>query len=150
MVRDLGTEWAGICLDTVNSIGALEGPEVVVDTLGPLTVNLHVKDFRIARAPHGMGFVVEGTPAGLGMLDVPWLLDAIGGNGREVNAILELWTPPEATVDATIAKESAWAEQSITYLQAALARHGDVEAKATPATAEPVGSRRDDGPHVDR
>ena len=40
MLRRLGSEHVGICLDTVNSFGALEGPEVVVATLAPWTVSL--------------------------------------------------------------------------------------------------------------
>jgi sugar phosphate isomerase/epimerase len=105
----------GICLDTVNSFGALEGPEVVVETLGPWVVNLHVKDFDIRRASHQMGFAIEGRPAGQGRLDVPWLLEAL--RERTFNAILELWTPPDATVDATLAKENAWAIASVDYLR---------------------------------
>ncbi len=109
--------WVGICLDTVNSFGALEGPQVVVDTLGPLTVNLHVKDFTIFRASHMMGFTVEGRPAGQGKLDIPWLLGELKRHGRECNAILELWTPPESSLDETIRKEQQWAEESVTYLR---------------------------------
>ncbi|MGQ9553784.1 MAG: hypothetical protein ACUVWR_06710 [Anaerolineae bacterium] len=33
------------------------------------------------------------------------------------NAIVELWTPPEETVAATIAKQEAWAVESIAYLR---------------------------------
>lgn len=117
IVRRLGANWVGICLDTVNSFGALEGPRVVVNTLGPLTVNLHVKDFTIFRASHMMGFTVEGRPAGQGKLDIPWLLGELTQRGREFNAILELWTPPEETLDATIAKEQRWAEESVAYLR---------------------------------
>ena len=63
----------GVCLDTVNSFGALEGPAVVVEALAPLAVNLHVKDFVVTRHSSQMGFTVEGRPAGQGSLDVPWL-----------------------------------------------------------------------------
>lgn len=109
--------YVGICLDTANSFGALEGPDTVVRSLGPWTVNLHVKDFAIARAPHQMGFAIEGRPAGKGRLDVPWLLDTLQSMGRDVNAVLELWTPPEPTLAATIAKEAAWAEESVAHLR---------------------------------
>lgn len=107
----------GICLDTVNSFGALEGPEVVVKTLGPRVVNLHIKDFTIFRASHLMGFTIEGCPAGQGQLNVPWMLNELNEVGRDLNAILELWTPPENTLAETIAKEEAWAVQSIEYLR---------------------------------
>jgi L-ribulose-5-phosphate 3-epimerase UlaE len=100
----------------VNSFGALEGPEVVVDALAPYTVSLHVKDFTIRRVDHQMGFVVEGSPAGQGRLDIPWLLESISEAGCEPNAIIELWTPPDPDLPATIAKEEAWARESVTYM----------------------------------
>ena len=117
IVERVGSSSVGVCLDTVNSFGSLECPEVVVDTLAPLVANLHIKDFAIRRADHQMGFVIEGTPAGEGRLDVGWLLDKVRNNGRDANAILELWTPPEDNLNATIAKEDAWASQSIRYLR---------------------------------
>ncbi len=117
IVHRLGPDWAGICLDTVNSLGALEGPEVVVAELGPLTVNLHLKDFTITRASHNLGFSVEGRPAGQGRLDVPWLLAELKRGGCNPNAILELWTPPEPAITETISKEDFWARESISYLR---------------------------------
>ncbi|MFN2284919.1 MAG: sugar phosphate isomerase/epimerase family protein, partial [Anaerolineae bacterium] len=117
IVETVDSPHLGICLDTVNSFGALEGPEGVIDTLGPWTVNLHVKDFTIRRADHKMGFVIEGTPAGKGRLDVPALLARLRAWGFDGSVILELWTPPEATLAETIAKEAAWAEESVGYLQ---------------------------------
>ena len=121
VIEQLG-DWVGICLDTVNSFGALEPPRVVVDRLGPLTIALHLKDFTIHRHPHSMGFEIEGTPAGSGLLDVPWLLAALAEVAVVPTAVLELWTPLEAPLSATIATEAAWAEQSIAYLR----RHTDL------------------------
>jgi 3-oxoisoapionate decarboxylase len=117
MVRAAESTRVGICLDTVNSFGALEGPAVVLENLGPLTVNLHLKDFAVRRAGHKMGFTVEGTPAGDGRLDVPWLLRRLRELGRDPNAILELWVPPEADLEKTVAKELEWARRSLTYLR---------------------------------
>jgi sugar phosphate isomerase/epimerase len=117
IITQIGSRYAGVCLDTVNSFGALEGPEVVLETLGPLVVNLHVKDFIVVRADHKMGFTIEGRPAGQGQLDVPWLLQKLRSHGRDVNAILELWTPPEANLEDTISKEAAWAIASIEGLR---------------------------------
>lgn len=116
-VAEIGSPWVGVCLDTVNSFGALEGPDVVVEALAPLVVNLHVKDFDVRRMDHQMGFVIEGRPAGQGRLDVPRLLSQLRTAGRDPDAILELWTPPEATLTATMAKERRWAEESIAYLR---------------------------------
>ena len=112
-----GSASVGVCLDTVNSLGALEGPELILDVLGPRTINLHVKDFVIARASHAMGFNVEGSPAGDGMLNVPRVLEQLTRFQRDPNAILELWTPPGHDLDETISREQAWAEKSIRYLR---------------------------------
>ena len=121
IVERVGGSNIGICLDTVNSFGALEGPEAVVEALGPYVVNLHLKDFSIRRASHMMGFTVEGTPAGQGRLNVPWLLEKLKPTGRDFNAILELWTPPEGNIDATIGKEDRWAKESVEYLRTLIA-----------------------------
>jgi sugar phosphate isomerase/epimerase len=117
IIETAGDNRIGVCLDTANSLGAGEGLETVIGTLAPLTVNLHIKDFHIERVPHLMGFTVSGRPAGVGFLDVPGLLERLGPFSRCRTAILELWTPPESDVQQTIAKEAAWAGQSLEYLK---------------------------------
>lgn len=124
IVRELG-DWAGVCLDTVNSFGALEGPDVILPVLGPLVVNLHLKEFVIRRVDHQMGFVVTGMPAGQGMLDIPRLLRVLEPRRRvrDFNAILELWMPPVLDSAgglihaATVAQEDAWIAESVAYLR---------------------------------
>jgi len=118
IMEDADSERIGICLDTVNSLGALEGPDAVMAELAPWVVSLHVKDFVVCRVGHAMGFVVEGRPAGEGMLDLPWLFSALARHGRDPNAILELWTPPEPTLAATIDKEALWVARSVVNLRA--------------------------------
>jgi len=117
MVTETDPEWVGICLDSVNSMGAGEGIEEVIRTLSPFTINLHLKEFVIKRVSHKMGFVVEGLPAGEGMLNIPALLETIEKTGKCQSAILELWTPPSETIEETIRKENVWAEVSITNLK---------------------------------
>jgi 3-oxoisoapionate decarboxylase len=117
IVERVGSPQVGICLDSVNSVGAGEGLAEVVGTLAPYTVNLHLKDFGIRRLPHLMGFQVDGRPAGAGMLNVPWLVAQLQPHGRCHTAVLEQWVVPEADPAATILKEAAWAEQSMTYLK---------------------------------
>jgi sugar phosphate isomerase/epimerase len=107
----------GICLDTANSIGCLENLETVLGALAHRVVNLHVKDFAVFRPPHLKGFIVEGRPAGQGQLDVPRLLNRLRAAGRDPNVIVELWPPPEPTTAAAVAKEAAWAKESVRYLR---------------------------------
>ncbi|HET6559831.1 MAG TPA: TIM barrel protein [Prolixibacteraceae bacterium] len=118
MVEKSGSKHVGICLDTVNSMGAGEGLETVIGRLAPLTVNLHVKEFSVERVFHQMGFVIEGKPLGKGMLPLADLVKRVSPLCQ--SAILEQWTPPEQTIEATIKKEKDWALESISYLKSTL------------------------------
>src|SRR5213075_3226995 len=117
LIESAGSERVGVCLDTANSLGAGEGLDAVVTTLAPFVVNLHLKDFHIARLPHLMGFTITGRPAGDGFLNVRALLKQLGPFGRCQTAVLELWTPPEPRLEDTIAKEAAWAGKSVAWLR---------------------------------
>ncbi|MDQ2901762.1 MAG: sugar phosphate isomerase/epimerase [Acidobacteriota bacterium] len=116
-VLGYGSPFLGVCLDTVNSLGALETPEQAVERLAPHVLSLHVKDFDIERVPSKMGFHVVGRPAGSGRLDVPWILSRLTERGRSPNLIVELWTPWAETLDRTIAIERDWARRSVEYLK---------------------------------
>ena len=107
----------GICLDTVNSVGAGEGLEWVTDVLAPYTVNLHIKDFSIMRFSHNMGFTVAGAPAGKGMLDLPRIMEKLSKHKRCQSAVLEQWVIPEKELVETIQKEKQWAIEGIKYLK---------------------------------
>ncbi|MDX2109350.1 MAG: TIM barrel protein [Verrucomicrobiota bacterium] len=117
MIMRINSEWVGICLDTVNSLGAGDGLDTVMEWLAPHTVNFHVKDYSIRRVSHKMGFVVEGTPAGRGMLPVAAVVGRLSKLGHCQSAIIELWPAPEAALDATLAKENAWLDESVANLR---------------------------------
>jgi len=116
-LREVGSEFLGITLDTVNSLAIPEGTREVARRLIPWTCCLHVKDFAVRREWHMMGFRVEGRPAGQGQLDVPWLLGALRKAGAQCNAILELWVPEQTTLEQTIELEQRWAVESVAYLR---------------------------------
>jgi 3-oxoisoapionate decarboxylase len=120
MILETDPEWIGICLDSVNSMGAAEGIETVADKLAPYTLNLHIKDFEIRRVDHKMGFNILGKPAGQGMLNIPDLVAKVASFNQCRSAILELWTPPAADLDSTIVREAQWARESIDYLKSIL------------------------------
>jgi 3-oxoisoapionate decarboxylase len=117
IIQSVGSEWVGICLDSVNSMGAGEGFETVSEILLPYTINLHIKDFTIRRVSHKMGIIIEGAPAGKGMLNIEDLISRLSETGQCKSAILELWTPPEKTTEDTVIKEEKWASESIEYLK---------------------------------
>jgi 3-oxoisoapionate decarboxylase len=121
MVQRLNSPCLGVCLDTVNSLGALEMPDITVRTLAPYTVNLHVKDFEIRRVPYMMGFEVTGRPAGQGRLNLPAVLQELRPCGRHPNLVLEQWPTFSGSLEQTIAREAEWAQAGFNYLKSVLA-----------------------------
>lgn len=116
IINETDPEWVAVCMDTANSLGAGEGIYEVVPLLLPYTINVHIKDFNIARAEHKMGFIVSGSAAGEGMLDIPWLIAECKKYKRCATATLEIWMNKEASNECTIAKETDWINKSIIYL----------------------------------
>ena len=117
IIESTDNDRIAICLDTANSLGAGEGLGEVVSILGPYTVNLHIKDVRINRLDHKMGFRISGCTAGTGILNIPSLVKELKKYGRCDSAILELWSDPESTIEETIRKEKESVERSIEYLK---------------------------------
>lgn len=117
ILDEVGRSSVGICLDTVNSFGAMENPWTVIDSLAPYALNVHVKDFRISRPFHNMGFLVEGTPAGEGFLDIRYLLDNPHIQKNKPSFILESWVTPEKSMDDTLDKERRWLDKGILFLK---------------------------------
>ncbi len=114
IVRRIGSPSVRICLDSLNSLGRGEGFEEVVNSLGRLTANLHVKDYNVERLDHRLGFLVSGRPAGEG--DLP-LRDLISRVPRSCNAVVELWTPWQGDIASTCEQERRWMRRSITNLR---------------------------------
>ena len=117
IMQAINSDYVGICLDCVNSIGAGEGLEWVATILMPFTVNLHIKDFTIQRVDHQMGFTITGTPLGKGMVQLPVLREKLAEYNRCESAVLEQWVTPEADLEETIRKEERWANESIEYIK---------------------------------
>lgn len=117
IIERCGSPYLGICLDTANSLGCGEDVHSVLSVLRPYIINVHIKDFRVNRLQHKKGFLVEGCPAGQGVLDIPGLVAELRQLRRELSVILELWPVPEQSIEQSIAKEDAWARESIRYLR---------------------------------
>ena len=115
LVTRLDHPLAGVCLDPVNNMAQGESAPEVLAHLARHTVNFHCKDYTIRRKPTMLGFDVEGCPSGEGMLDLArcvWSLPA------DISWVVELWTPWQGSLDATIALEDDWATRSVAALKA--------------------------------
>jgi sugar phosphate isomerase/epimerase len=117
IIDQVGSDWVGICLDTVNSLGAVEAPNTVIPALAPRAINVHMKDFEIVRTNGQMGFTVRGTALGEGRLDVSEVIAAVGGSKRDITAVIELWTPRQNSYEATVDLENEWAKISVANLR---------------------------------
>ncbi|HEY0866468.1 MAG TPA: TIM barrel protein [Fimbriimonas sp.] len=115
LVERLGPDRYGVCLDTANSLGCLEGTEHVVRTLAPYTVNLHVKDIRIQRVWHNMGFTVTGTSAGQGQIDIPWLIGQVQATAE--SATVEVWAEQKTQEVLPVEEERRMLGESVAYLR---------------------------------
>lgn len=111
--KDVNSPFLGLCLDCVNSYGCGEGFGETMSVLLPHVVNLHLKDFRVRRQPHMLGFLIEGTPVGEGFLPMRELMDRLRDLGKCQTAVVEHWPALEDTMEATLRKEVSWCERSL-------------------------------------
>jgi sugar phosphate isomerase/epimerase len=117
IVDAVGDPLVGVCLDTANSFGAGEGLEHVTSILAPVTVNLHIKDVSIRRAPHQQGFLIEGCELGTGVLPIQETIAVVRASGRCTTAVLEAWTTPMADPEQTCRLEVERAARGLDTLR---------------------------------
>ncbi len=111
LIRQLDDRWLGVCLDTANSIGHLEGPMETLAALGPHVVQVHLKDYTVEKAP--IAYRITGRPLGQGCLDLEAILRAVMSGGLAPDVFLEQWMEPEGSQEATLVKEQDWVEVSV-------------------------------------
>jgi len=115
LMDQIANDQVGICLDCANSVGAGEGIFETITLLAPYTINLHLKDIRISRKPHMMGFDIDGVPFGQGIVPLEQIISRMPAGCR--TAILELWMPPADNWTETFRKEDQWVKDSLNYLK---------------------------------
>ncbi len=104
----------GVCLDAVNNLGLGESFREVLNTLGPVTVNFHCKDYDIHRKPSMLGFDVVGAVAGEGLLDLDLAKKVLPAG---ISWILESWLPWQGDLPATLAMEEDWVAKGMQNLR---------------------------------
>jgi sugar phosphate isomerase/epimerase len=68
LLKRLGSEFVGVCVDTGNSVALLEDPLAVVGSLAPVAVTTHFKDMAVEESADG--FRLAEVPLGDGYLDL--------------------------------------------------------------------------------
>lgn len=90
ILRRLGSEWIGACVDTGNSIALLEEPYAVVEALAPFVASTHIKDMAVQECADG--FLLSEVPLGEGFLDLPRITGALLKANPRVTLNLEMIT----------------------------------------------------------
>jgi len=125
VVRAIGSDHLGICLDPANTVARLEQPADVVAMTAPYVVNWHVKDSGFTRSPGWVGFQYTGVRTGTGVLDHDAVRAAIDPDVRGINRVIEFWLPwQDASVgnsddpaQTTTRIEAEWTEHTIEYIR---------------------------------
>ena len=115
--KTFDSDHLGLCLDTTNSIGAVEPMEEITMKLLPYVQELHLKDYQIHRFDHKFGMVVVGAPLGEGKLDLDWILNTLVNAGKDINIILEQWLPFTRSLEETLQLEAEWIWKSLIVLK---------------------------------
>ncbi|MCX7799548.1 MAG: sugar phosphate isomerase/epimerase [Fimbriimonadales bacterium] len=100
--------WLQACFDTANSLGCLQGTFEALEPLLPHVVSLHLKDVAATRVPYGLGFRVDGAPAGEGAARLREVCDRVRSIRPDATAVLEQWVPKGADRERTAAAELEW------------------------------------------
>jgi sugar phosphate isomerase/epimerase len=74
-LKQLGSEWVGVCLDFGNNISLCEEPMDTLRTLAPYTFFAHIKD--VAVEEYEDGFLLSEVPMGEGLLDLKQMVQLL-------------------------------------------------------------------------
>ena len=90
MLKRLGSEHIGVCVDTNNSIALLDDPMAVIEAYAPCAFSVHLKDLAVAE--YADGFLLADVVLGQGTLDLAKVVNVLRGANREIQFSLEMAT----------------------------------------------------------
>jgi 3-oxoisoapionate decarboxylase len=90
LLKDVGSDHVGVCLDTGNSMALLEDPIEVVEVLAPLAITTHLKDIGVEE--YDRGFRIAEVPLGAGVLDLPRIVRTLRTAHPGIHLNLEMIT----------------------------------------------------------
>jgi 3-oxoisoapionate decarboxylase len=90
LLKKLGSDQVGVCLDTGNNLALLEDPMEVVEMLAPLAITAHLKDMGVEE--YNQGFRIAEVPLGEGVLDLPRMVKILRAARPGIHLNLEMIT----------------------------------------------------------
>jgi sugar phosphate isomerase/epimerase len=88
LLKQLGSEWIGMCVDTGNSFSLCEDPMDVVRAYAPFAFSVHVRDHTVQE--YEEGFLFGEIALGQGFFDVPAMIRTLRAARPEVRFNLEM------------------------------------------------------------
>jgi sugar phosphate isomerase/epimerase len=140
LIDELGTDVAGVTLDTGNLLMRLDDPMRAVERLAPLVLSTHVKDAVLALTPRGLCW--QARPVGSGILPMTDIIATLHSAKPELALSIELhprtydlpvndpsWLAffPELTADSLATVRRIAEECERRYAEGILPRPSDVE-----------------------
>lgn len=89
-LKQIDSEYVGVCVDTGNSIALLEDPMEVVKAYTPWAMSCHLKDMAVG--PYADGFLLSEVPLGEGMLDLAEMVALLRRARPQLQFTLEMIT----------------------------------------------------------
>src|SRR5262245_12793999 len=90
LLRGVGSEWVGVCVDTGNNVALLEEPAGVVRALAKQAKSVHLKDVGVEE--YSDGFLLAEVPLGQGVFDLKAMIAALREANPKVRLNLEMIT----------------------------------------------------------
>jgi sugar phosphate isomerase/epimerase len=90
LLRTLGSEQVGVCVDTGNNMALLEEPAGVVESLAKYAFSVHLKDMGVEE--YADGFLLAEVPLGLGVLDLKKTIATLRKANPKIRLNLEMIT----------------------------------------------------------
>lgn len=119
LLRECGSEWIGVNVDTGNNLALLDDPEGAIDLLAPFALAVHFKD--MALQPDARGFLLSEVPCGSGMLDLERIVRVLRRSNPALMFNLEMATRDPLVIPCLT--DGYWAtfpDRKATRLDAAL------------------------------
>ena len=110
-VKQVGSEYVGVCYDFGNNISLCEDPAETYRLLAPLTIYVSFKDMAVA--PYEEGFLLSEVALGEGILDIPGMVKGL--QHRDPNMIFALEMITREPLKIPVFTKKYWATFDDSY-----------------------------------
>ena len=121
MMKQVSSEFVGVCIDPANSLALLESPAEAVEKLAPYAISVHLKDIAVKESADG--FLLSEVALGEGFLDLRAIVEDLRQARSNIRFNLEVMTADAVEIPClaarywpTMGRVSGWRLASILNL----------------------------------